>query len=185
MLEQLIISGFGGQGILFIGQLLGYAATLEGRAVTYLPSYGPEMRGGTANCTVTISDDRIMSPLAPSPSSIIAMNLPSLDKFEPTVKPGGLLVINSSMVNRKPRRSDIRAIEVPANQIAEELKNTRLASIAVLGCYVAASKTVASDSVISALPKMLKGEREKLIPANIEAFKAGLTWGKSGLQQDK
>lgn len=185
MREQLIIGGFGGQGILFIGQLLGYAATLEGKEVTYLPSYGPEMRGGTANCTVTIFDGRIMSPLAPNPSSVIVMNLPSLDRFEPTLKPGGLLVVNSSMVNRKPRRSDIRALEVPANQIAEELKNTRLASIVALGCYVNASKIVTPDSVISALPKMLKEEREKLIPANAEAFKAGLVWSKPSLQEEK
>ncbi len=175
MVEQLIIGGFGGQGVLFIGQLLGHAATLEGKAVTYLPSYGPEMRGGTANCTVTISDDRIMSPLAPNPSSLIVLNLPSLDRFEVDLKPGGFLVLNSSMVNRKPNRNDIRTIEVPANEIAEELKDARLANVVALGCYVNTSEVVAPNSVISALSKMLKG-RAELTLANVKAFNAGLTW---------
>ena len=176
MPEQLIISGFGGQGILFIGQLLGHAATLEGRTVTYLPSYGPEMRGGTANCTVTISDTRIMSPVAANPSAVIVMNLPSLDKFESNLKTDGLLVINSSMIDRKSHRSDIRTIEIPATHIAEELKNTRLANVVALGCYVRASGVVAPESVVSALPKMLGDDRKELIPPNTEAFRAGLEW---------
>ena len=176
MLEQLVISGFGGQGILFIGQLLGYAATLEGRTVTYLPSYGPEMRGGTANCTVTISDGRIMSPLAANPSAVIVMNLPSLDRFEPDLRPDGLLVVNSSMVDRKPHRSDIRIIEVPATHIAEELKNARLANVVALGCYVRASGVVVPDSVVSAVPKMLRDDRKELILPNVKAFRAGLEW---------
>ena len=176
MLEQLVISGFGGQGILFIGQLLGYAATLEGRTVTYLPSYGPEMRGGTANCTVTISDGRIMSPLATNPSAVIVMNLPSLDKFEPGLRPDGLLVVNSSMVDRKPHRSDIRIIELPATHIAEELKNARLANVVALGCYVRASGVVVPESVVSVVPKMLRDDRKELILPNVEAFRAGLEW---------
>ncbi len=176
MPEQLIISGFGGQGILFIGQLLGHAVTLEGRTVTYLPSYGPEMRGGTANCTVTISDTRIMSPVAVSPSAVIVMNLPSLDKFEPSLRPSGLLVVNSSMIDRKPHRSDIRTIEIPATHIAEELKNTRLANVVALGCYVRVSGVVAPESVVLALPKMLGDDRKELIPPNVEAFRAGLKW---------
>jgi len=176
MLEQLVISGFGGQGILFIGQLLGYAATLEGRTVTYLPSYGPEMRGGTANCTVTISDGRIMSPLATNPSAVIVMNLPSLDRFEPDLRPDGLLIVNSSMVDRKPHRSDIRIIEVPATHIAEELKNARLANVVALGCYVRASGVVVPESVVSAVPKMLGDDRKELILPNVKAFRAGLEW---------
>lgn len=176
MPEQLIISGFGGQGILFIGQLLGHAATLEGRTVTYLPSYGPEMRGGTANCTVTISDTRIMSPVAANPSAVIVMNLPSLDKFESNLKTDGLLVINSSMIDRKSHRSDIRTIEIPATHIAEELKNTRLANVVALGCYVRASGVVAPESVVLALSKMLGDDRKELIPPNTEAFRAGLEW---------
>jgi len=176
MLEQLVISGFGGQGILFIGQLLGYAATLEGRTVTYLPSYGPEMRGGTANCTVTISDGRIMSPLAANPSAVIVMNLPSLDRFEVDLRPDGLLIVNSSMVDRKPHRSDVRIIEVPATHIAEELKNARLANVVALGCYVRASGVVVPESVVSAVPKMLRDDRKELILPNVEAFRAGLEW---------
>ncbi len=176
MPEQLIISGFGGQGILFIGQLLGHAATLEGKTVTYLPSYGPEMRGGTANCTVIISDTRIMSPVTANPSAVIVMNLPSLDRFEPNLKTDGLLVINSSMIDRKSHRSDIRTIEIPATHIAEELKNTRLANVVALGRYVRASGVVAPESVVLALPKMLGDDRRELISPNVEAFRAGLKW---------
>jgi len=176
MSEQLIISGFGGQGILFIGQLLGHAATLEGKTVTYLPSYGPEMRGGTANCTVIISDTRIMSPVTANPSAVIVMNLPSLDRFEPNLKTDGLLVINNSMIDRKSHRSDIRTIEIPATHIAEELKNTRLANVVALGCYVRASGVVTLESVVLALPKMLGDDRKELIPPNVEAFRAGLEW---------
>jgi len=176
MEEQLIIGGFGGQGILFIGQLLAYAAAIEDREVAYFPAYGPEMRGGTANCMVTISDRRIMSPLISNPSAAIIMNLPSLDRFEPAIKPGGLLVVNSSMVNRKCTRQDITICEVPANRIAEELGNTRLSSMVALGCYVAASGVVNPESVISGLPKMLKKERKELILPNAKALRAGLDW---------
>lgn len=175
MLEQLIISGFGGQGVLLIGKLLGYSAALEGKKATYLPSYGPEMRGGTANCQVVISDHKIYSPVFGQPTSVIALNLPSLDKFEPTIKPGGLLVINSNMVNRKSLREDIRSCEVPANRIAEEMGNSRMANLVALGGYIAASCVVSPESIIDCLSKPFSGEKSRLIPANAEAFKAGLT----------
>ena len=108
MQTEIIIAGFGGQGVLFAGQLLAYAAMDEGREVTWIPSYGPEMRGGTANCTVIIADEEIGSPLVRNPQAVIAMNLPSLDKYEPTIGPNGVMVINASMINRSPTRTDIR-----------------------------------------------------------------------------
>ena len=175
MLEQLVISGFGGQGILLAGQLLGYAAVLEGKKVTYLASYGPEMRGGTANCQVVISDRRITSPVFSQPTSVIALNLPALDKFEPTIKLGGVLVVNSNMVNRKSFRGDIQFCEVPANRIAEELGNSRMANVVALGGYIAASRVINPQSVIDCLPKLFSGEKSRLVPANAEAFKAGLS----------
>src|SRR5512136_1776442 len=117
MQTELILAGFGGQGIMFAGQILSYAAMDAGREVTWIPSYGPEMRGGTANCTVVIADDEIGSPVVKNPDAALAMNLPSLDKYETLVKPGGVLVVNSSMVDRAPQRKDIKAIQVPCNDI--------------------------------------------------------------------
>src|SRR5512139_468458 len=127
MHAELIISGFGGQGALFAGQLLAYAALDEGLQVTWIPSYGPEMRGGTAHCTVVISDGPIGSPLVRRPTSVIALNLPSFEKYEGLVKPGGLLVYNSSLISARPVRGDIRYAAVPANVIAEQLGNVRQA----------------------------------------------------------
>ena len=121
MQTEIITAGFGGQGVLFTGQLLTYAAMDEGREVTWIPSYGPEMRGGTANCTVVISDEEIGSPMVSDPQAVIAMNLPSLDKYEGKVRPGGVLVVNESMVDRAVSRQDIKVVMVKANEIAEEL----------------------------------------------------------------
>ena len=118
MQTDIMIAGFGGQGVLFAGQLLAYAAMDEGREVTWIPSYGPEMRGGTANCTVVIADEEIGSPLVRNPQAGIAMNLPSLDKYESAIRPGGVLVVNASMVNRAVERTDIRAVAIPCNEIA-------------------------------------------------------------------
>ena len=126
MQTEIIIAGFGGQGVLFGGQLLTYAAMDEGKEVTWIPSYGPEMRGGTANCTVVISDEEIGSPMVSNPQAAIVMNLPSLDKYEPLIKPGGVLVINESMVDRKPVRKDIKVVMLKANDIAEKLGDRQI-----------------------------------------------------------
>jgi len=133
MQTEIIIAGFGGQGVLFGGQLLTYAAMDEGKEVTWIPSYGPEMRGGTANCTVVISDEEIGSPMVSNPQAAIVMNLPSLDKYEPLIKPGGVLVINESMVDRKPLRKDINVVMVKANDIAEKLGDRRLSNMGDAG----------------------------------------------------
>jgi 2-oxoglutarate ferredoxin oxidoreductase subunit gamma len=173
MNTEIIISGFGGQGALFAGQLVSYAAMDEGRQVTWIPSYGPEMRGGTANCTVVISDEEIGSPLVSHPDVAIVMNRPSLDKYEPLVKPGGLLVVNSSMVDRPTQRIDIRIVEIPANEIAESLGNKRLLNVVLLGSLLVNLPILSSDSIGKALIEHLPARHANLITANMEAFRKG------------
>ncbi len=140
MQNDVIMAGFGGQGVLLIGKMLAYAGMHEGKEVSWLPSYGPEMRGGTANCTVVISDRPVGSPVIRSPRAVLAMNLPSLDKFEPDVRPGGLLLINTSLIARKSTRDDVTIIDVPANEIANELGNPRGANMVALGAYLGATE---------------------------------------------
>jgi len=173
MQSEIIISGFGGQGALFAGQLLAYAAMDEGHHVTWIPSYGPEMRGGTAHCTVIISDDEIGSPLVRHPAAVIAMNLPSLDKYEPLVAPGGVLVVNSSLVTRHPARRDIRVVEVPANAMAEELGSNRLANLVLTGALLAATGALPLEAVERALAAHLPERHRSLLEANYQALRRG------------
>jgi 2-oxoglutarate ferredoxin oxidoreductase subunit gamma len=173
MYESVIMSGFGGQGILLMGQLLCYAGMHEGKNVTWMPSYGPEMRGGTANCTVMISSDRVGSPVTRFPQSLVAMNKASLDKFESAIQPGGFLVINSSLVEREPERTDLRFIKVPANRIAEEAGSLQVTNMAALGAYVAGRGIVSMDSVIIALRRMIPEHRKELLAVNTEALRHG------------
>ncbi|MFC1904177.1 2-oxoacid:acceptor oxidoreductase family protein [Chloroflexota bacterium] len=172
MLVKTIIAGFGGQGILSMGLNLAQAAMLEGKYVTYLPSYGAEVRGGTANCTVAISDEEIASPVASSPDFVIAMNLPSLVRFQNHVQSGGLLLINSSLIETEIIRSDIEIVSVPANSIAENLGNPKSANMVMLGAFVKKSKLVSADSVIKGLKDALKNKRG-FIAINKEALTAG------------
>jgi 2-oxoglutarate ferredoxin oxidoreductase subunit gamma len=174
MTEEIIIAGFGGQGVMSMGQLLTYAGMLEGKNVSWLPSYGPEMRGGTANCNVIISDDEVGSPIVTKASAVIALNRPSLDKFEEAVVPGGLLLINSSLVDRKAERDDVEVVYVPANEIADELGNSRIANSVVLGAYLAkVGEGISPKSIIEALKKVLGPSKQDLIPLNEEALKRG------------
>ncbi|ADG82525.1 2-oxoacid:acceptor oxidoreductase family protein [Thermincola potens] len=173
MLEELIIAGFGGQGVMSMGQLLTYAGMIEDKHVAYIPSYGPEMRGGTANCSVTISDREISSPVFTEPSSVIIMNQPSLAKFEPMLKPGGLMLINSSLVSQKATRQDIRVLEIPGNEMAEKLGNGKVANIVLLGAYIEMTKVVTIDSIIESLKKVLPERRHNLIPLNRQALELG------------
>jgi 2-oxoglutarate ferredoxin oxidoreductase subunit gamma len=173
MQTEIIISGFGGQGALFAGQILAYTAMDEGRHVTWIPSYGPEMRGGTANCTVVISDDDIGSPLVRHPTAVIAMNLPSLDKYEPMVAPGGVLVVNSSLTNRRANRTDVRVIDVPANTIADQMGNPRLANLVLVGAMLSATGVLTVDSVGKALEVHLPQRHMQLLEANREALRRG------------
>lgn len=173
MLEQNLFAGFGGQGVLLMGQLLAYAGMLEDKYVSWLPAYGPEMRGGTANCSVNISDEPIGSPVVSKATTVVAMNRPSLDKFEPAVQPGGMLFINSSIIDKKAERDDIRVYYVPCNEIAEELGNGRVANMVMLGAYIAKTKCVDIENVLVALLNKLGEKKAHLIPLNREALLKG------------
>lgn len=173
MQTEVIISGFGGQGVLFGGQLISYAAMGIGREVTWIPSYGPEMRGGTANCTVVVADEEIGSPLVRNPEAVIVMNLPSLDKYEPLVKPGGLLVVNESMVNRKATRKDIRVAYIPGNEIAEELGDKRMTNMVLLGGLLANHPFLKIADIEKALKEHLPVKHHKLLPLNSQALRKG------------
>lgn len=181
MFEQIMISGFGGQGALFAGQLLTYAGLEEGRHVAWLPSYGPEMRGGTARCTVTVSDEPIGSPITDTPSAVIALNPPSLEMLEPKVRPGGLLIVNSSIATQKVQRDDVTSIRIPANDIArDEMGNERMANVILLGALVRATGVVTLDSVVKALKKNLPQRRHHLLEPNREALQKGWELAEEG-----
>ena len=173
MQSEVIISGFGGQGTLYAGQVYAYAGMDEGKHVTWIPSYGPEMRGGTANCTVMISDEEIGSPSALHPRAVIALNLPSLDKYEPLVAPGGFLIVNESMVNRQPTRTDIHWLMIPANDIARELGNERVANMVLLGSLEANMKALPDGALERALQAHTAERLKKFIGMNIEAMHRG------------
>ena len=182
MQEEIIISGFGGQGQLFAGQLLAYAGMMEGRKVAWIPSYGPEMRGGTANCTVVIGDEDVGSPVVLHPSAVVAMNPPSLDKYEPAVAPGGVLVINTSLGSRAPRRSDLRLATVNASEQAlQAAGNDKLANMVALGTLLALLPVVSVESVLAALQKVLGTKKANLYEANEKALRRGIELGRAQL----
>ncbi len=173
MEHEIIVAGFGGQGVLFAGLVLTHAGMQAGRNVAWFPSYGPEMRGGTANCTVIISDDEIGSPIVSRPSAAIVMNEPSLAKYASRVKPGGTLVVNSSLVKSRCDRMDIKVIEVPANAVAFELGNDRVANMVALGALVAATDVLPMEVVEGALPETLGPEKKRLVEPNRVALQRG------------
>lgn len=173
MLEKIVISGFGGQGVMLIGRLLAYAGMIEGKKVAWIPSYGPEMRGGTANCTVIISSKEIGSPVVSNPKTLIAMNQPSLDKFEPNVSESGLIILNDSLIAREVKRNDVKVIRIPADDVADKLGNSRSANMVILGAYVGQSGIVKMDTIFKALEKALAGRNKKLLEINKEALKQG------------
>lgn len=172
MLIKTIFAGFGGQGVLSMGLNLAQAAMLEGKYITYLPAYGAEVRGGTANCTVAVSDEEIASPVASSPEFIVAMNQPSLIRFQNQIESGGLFFINSSLIEAEIPRGDIDIVKVPANSIAEELGSPRSANMVMLGAFTKKSNLVSLSSVIEALKDTLKN-KQKLIAINKKALQAG------------
>jgi len=174
MQTEIVIAGFGGQGILFAGQILAYDAMDKGKEVTWIPSYGPEMRGGTANCTVIIADEEIGSPLVRNPKAVIAMNLPSLDKYEPLVIAGGYLIVNTSLVNRTVQRSDITAVHIPANEIAESLGEKRLSNLVMVGALLAQLTELPLEAVENALHEHLPERHRKLLSLNLKALSKGV-----------
>jgi len=172
--QEIIISGFGGQGILSAGRLLAYAGMLEGKNVSWLPSYGPEMRGGTANCHVIISDDPVGSPILNSATALMVMNGPSLDKFENIVEPGGVIITDSSLVTRSPKRTDVKVYEIPATQMASDMGNLTYANIIMLGKFLEVTGIVSKDTFEKALRKVLPEKYHYMIADEIKALEAGM-----------
>ena len=182
MQKEILIAGFGGQGVLFAGQVLSYAAMDAGRIVTWIPSYGPEMRGGTANCTVVIADEEIGSPLVKNPPAVIALNLPSFDKYESLIQPGGALIVNQSMVDRTAQRTDITTIFVPGNEIAEETGDRRLLNMVMVGALLAAFPELKLEDVKTALKAHLPEKHQKLLPNNFAAMDKGYAVAKAQME---
>ena len=174
MREEIIIAGFGGQGIMFAGTLLAQGAVEEDLQVTFFPSYGPEMRGGTANCALIISDEEIGSPVVNRPSVAIVLNQPSLDKFEERITGGGLLVINTSLVDREIKRGDLKVVRVPATEIAEDLGNTKVANMVILSAYLEKTGIIPLKSVIKSLPGLLGEKKKGLLEINEKALREGV-----------
>lgn len=182
MQTEIVFSGFGGQGVLFAGQILAFAGMDSGKDVTWMPSYGPEMRGGTANCTVIIADEEIGSPLVRNPKAVVVMNLPSLDKYEPTLPPGGVLIINGSLVNRESTRTDIVHVTVPANEIAEKIGNKRLTNMVLLGALLEKLHVLPMSAIDDALKNHLPERHRKFLPANLEALQQGAAYARGELE---
>ncbi|MGI5976118.1 MAG: 2-oxoacid:acceptor oxidoreductase family protein [Candidatus Limivicinus sp.] len=174
MTKEFIFAGFGGQGMLLIGKFLAMACMLDGKHVSWLPSYGPEMRGGTANCSVIVSDEDVASPMVDKADVIVAMNLPSLDKFESHVKPGGLLVINSSIIDRKSTRDDITVVYCDAMGIAEKVKNPKGANVAILGALLEKEPIVSVEKMVEAIRIELGERKARFLEGNKAALMAGM-----------
>ena len=174
MEKRMIIAGFGGQGVLLIGQLIAYAGMLADKEVSWMPSYGPEMRGGSANCAVVVSDEPVASPKVEEADLVIAMNRPSMELFEKALVPGGVLIYNSSLIDVKPTRQDIQVVAVPCNDIANDLGSLRSTNMVMLGAYAGVTGEYSVDTLMSALRHKLGPSKEKFMPANQKAIEAGM-----------
>ena len=174
MKKEFIFAGFGGQGMLLIGKFLAMACMLDGKHVSWLPSYGPEMRGGTANCSVVLSDKPVGSPVFARSTELIALNEPSLMKFEEGVLPGGTVFVNSDVVTDKVQREDLTAYYIPCSKIADEVGNAKVSNMVMLGAYVAATKVLKPETIEKMIQEMFAGPKAKFIPLNIEAFHRGM-----------
>jgi len=173
--EELIVAGFGGQGVLSLGMTLAYAGMVEGKEISWMPSYGPEMRGGTANCITIIADDRISSPIISLFDSAIVLNQPSMDKFAPRVKPGGLLLYESGNIFKPSTRTDIDIIGIPASTEALLMKNAKIMNMIILGAYLKLKPVVKIESILEALKKVLPEKYHNLLPINLQALEKGAT----------
>lgn len=174
MTEEIIIAGFGGQGVLSMGQILCYGGVIEGKEVSWMPSYGPEMRGGTANCIAIISDSKISSPILTKFDTVIALNQPSLDKFQSAVKPGGLLIYEASTILNPPTRTDIDVLPIEAANEAAKLENTKVMNMIILGSLLKKKQIITFETAIEALKKVLPERYHKLIPLNKTAMEKGM-----------
>jgi len=174
MTEEIIIAGFGGQGVLSMGQILCYGGVMEDKEVSWMPSYGPEMRGGTANCIAIISDQKISSPILTKFDTVIALNQPSLDKFEKAVKPGGLLIYEASTILNPPTRNDIEILPIEAAIEASKLKNSRVMNMIILGAFIQKKPILEVENVILGLKEVLPERYHNLIPLNKQAMERGI-----------
>ena len=176
MKNEILFAGFGGQGILFSGKVLVYAGMMDGHQVSWLPSYGPEMRGGTANCSVIISDSAIGSPIINDPEILVAMNLPSLDKFEDAILPNGMAFIDSTLITRKVERPDVKCFYIPSTQMANDNGMTGLANMIMLGKVVREIEGCNLDSIIAAIKKVVSARKADLLEKNIKAIELGYNY---------
>ncbi|MFC2042809.1 2-oxoacid:acceptor oxidoreductase family protein [Chloroflexota bacterium] len=184
MQTEIILSGFGGQGIMFAGQLLAYAAMDSGLEVTWMPSYGPEMRGGTANCTVIISSEEIGSPTVLNPKAALVFNNPSMIKYEPLVVSGGVLIVNSSLIDREITRDEIKNLRIPANEIAESVSSTRLANMVMLGALTVMLPVIPIEGLIQALDDHIPDRHRHLLDSNFQALREGSVFEELKLVED-
>lgn len=172
-MEEILIAGFGGQGVMSMGQLIAYAGMKEGKFVSWLPSYGPEQRGGTANCAVVVSEEQVGSPLVSRPTTAIVLNNPSYEKFEPMVRAGGLLVVNSSLIAKLTTRTDIKVLNIDATGMANELGNPKVANMILLGAFLEETGILSDDSILEALKKVFSPEKHSLLDINRQALELG------------
>jgi len=181
MQTEIIIAGFGGQGILFAGQLIAYAAMDSGKNVTWIPSYGPEMRGGTANCTVIVADEEIGAPTVRNPKAAMVFNLPSFDKYEPLVAAGGVLIVNKSLVDRSYDRDDLTVVMIPAIEIAESLGEMKLINMVMMGALLEHLPVLSIDAIEKTLSKHLPERHKHLLPLNSKALQEGAAFTRKAL----
>lgn len=172
-MEEILIAGFGGQGVMSMGQLIAYAGMNEGKHVSWLPSYGPEQRGGTANCAVVVSGEQVGSPLVSHPTTAIVLNNPSFEKFEPIVRPGGLLIVNASLISKTSQRTDIKVLNIKATDLANEIGNTKIANMVLLGAFLEETGILSDSSILEALKKVLSPEKHSLLEINRQALELG------------
>lgn len=173
MATQILIAGFGGQGVLFAGKFLAYKGLTEGKQVSWLPSYGPEMRGGTANCSIILSDDPIGSPIVSTPDVLFAMNLPSLDKYENDVKSGGTIIVDSTLIKRKVERKDVNVFYVPATQMAADISAPALANMIMVGKAIKETNAVSYEGLEEGLKKVIPAKKADMLGLNIKAIETG------------
>ncbi len=171
--KQMLFSGFGGQGILFAGKFIAYKGLIEEKQVSWLPSYGPEMRGGTASCSVIVSDDAVGSPIVSSPDILVAMNLPSLDKFEAAVAPGGMIFADSTLIERKVARDDVTVFYIPATRLASENGMPTLANMIIIGKILSALGEFDEESITAALKKVISAKHADMMDINLRAMRIG------------
>ena len=173
MTKQILIAGFGGQGILFSGKFLAYEGLIDGKEVSWLPSYGPEMRGGTANCSIIISDTKIGSPIVDKPDVLVAMNGPSFDKYVGEIKAGGQVFIDSSLIDKKCERDDIEAYYIPATQLASEQNLSGVANMIILGNVIAHADIMPKENIEKAMQKVVPAKKQNLFDLNMKAIQLG------------